>query len=262
MFARGNRMSAVRMSAVAAAAGLCFSAHAANPAGIGQSGSLVWEQVRFYGPSGSADSTYSGGQPTKIGSVSTDYCSGSDVCGEPMSFSTLIGGALTVTASDDGNKAVNSTNGIVYQDLSPTYGGLGVMSRNDSTGALAGGDEINLGDTLTLSFANTVKIVGFHFWDKNHQSYDLNSGDTFSLSINGGAAQTLSLSNFPWYGAGSTLVGNSFTFGFTNEDYYVGAIKMAAVPAVPEPQTYALMLAGLGAVAFVARRRRGVVVSE
>jgi len=28
------------------------------------------------------------------------------------------------------------------------------------------------------------------------------------------------------------------------------------VSGVPEPQTYALMLAGLGAMAFVARRRR------
>jgi hypothetical protein len=28
------------------------------------------------------------------------------------------------------------------------------------------------------------------------------------------------------------------------------------VPSVPEPETYALMLAGLGAVGFVARRRR------
>jgi hypothetical protein len=36
----------------------------------------------------------------------------------------------------------------------------------------------------------------------------------------------------------------------------VYSIALATVPAVPEPETYALMLAGLGAVAFVIRRRR------
>jgi len=34
------------------------------------------------------------------------------------------------------------------------------------------------------------------------------------------------------------------------------SVSLATVPAVPEPSTYALMLAGLGAVFFVARRRR------
>lgn len=34
------------------------------------------------------------------------------------------------------------------------------------------------------------------------------------------------------------------------------SVTLAAVPAIPEPSTYALMLAGIGAVLFVARRRR------
>ena len=35
-----------------------------------------------------------------------------------------------------------------------------------------------------------------------------------------------------------------------------GAINFAATPPIPEPETYALLLAGLAAVGFVARRRR------
>ena len=35
-----------------------------------------------------------------------------------------------------------------------------------------------------------------------------------------------------------------------------GSINFASTPPVPEPQTYAMLLAGLGAVGFVARRRR------
>lgn len=40
-------------------------------------------------------------------------------------------------------------------------------------------------------------------------------------------------------------------------DTYGGSLdKVSLVAAVPEPETYALMMAGLGAVAFMARRRR------
>ena len=37
---------------------------------------------------------------------------------------------------------------------------------------------------------------------------------------------------------------------------YAGNLAVVAVSLVPEPETYALMLAGLGVVGFVARRRR------
>ena len=42
-------------------------------------------------------------------------------------------------------------------------------------------------------------------------------------------------------------------FGWYNN---VGAFEVSVTGAVPEPQTYALMFAGLGLVGWMARRRR------
>lgn len=243
----------VRRAGALLAATLACAAAQALPVNIGSSGTLTWEQVRFYAPGSGADGTYTSGVQTKIGVVPADYCSGTDNCGTAMSFATTYGGALMVTASDDGNGVANTTTGLVMQDLSPNYGGLGVVSRN-ANGAVSGADEINRGDVLTLAFANTVKLVGLHLWDHNHSGSDLNGGaEKFGLSIDGGAMQQLTLDNFPWWGGSSGLVGKRFTFSYINEDYYVGAVKIAAVP---EPQSLALLLLGLAAIGAASRRRR------
>ena len=57
--------------------------------------------------------------------------------------------------------------------------------------------------------------------------------------------------------AGSKIT--SLVFASTINSFEAGRFTVTpgtAVTAVPEPETYALMLAGLGALAFVARRRR------
>ena len=252
--------------------------------GLAVSGNLTWEQLRFYGPSGSASSLYTGGQPTALGALvaGNDLCSGRDICGSSLRYGTLLGGQATVTATTTATGTA-----VVHQDLDPTYAGLGVNGYqpaastqqwawnagvrsskripanvgNASYGHYAtvvtparffGGDEINAGDKLTVSFGKEVRLLGMHFFDANHGQNRL-SGDKFGLSIDGGPMVNYSFAGGYPFNAHSTLVGSSFTFSRASsrgEDYYLGALKFAAVATapVPEPASLALLLAGLAVV--------------
>lgn len=90
--------------------------------------------------------------------------------------------------------------------------------------------------------------------------------DVQSISLAGGTLSSMLLDSTPGtfsfgsLGAGTyTLTVNSLVTraqGLFNVDVgYSGLVATVAAP-VPEPGTYALMLAGLGALGWVARRRR------
>lgn len=126
----------------------------------------------------------------------------------------------------------NTANGISLDDL--------VLTIYSSTGA----ELFSSGPFAPISFADTFTGAG-------------NSGFVFALdAVQAAAAQAAAFtgdfgSNV--FGLSASLSGA--TGGF--ETFFIANSDGGTVtPPIPEPQTYALMLAGLAAVGFMAKRRR------
>lgn len=164
-----------------------------------------------------------------------------------------------------GSTVATLTGGAVYNAQQPfaDIPGTGI-------GSVYGGNFLSAGvgsgtvPTATLSFAGAgVDYISF-LWG---------SPDSFNLlTVNSsvGPAQTFTTAslgfllsngdqNFSQYVQFSGLAGakiTSLTFSNTTTDYGFETANYSVTAPVPEPETYALLLAGLGAVGFVARRRK------
>jgi len=125
-----------------------------------------------------------------------------------------------------------------YVDLDGSTGNAGLFTNSVSLMA---------GNTYTLSFdlagnarggSETVDV----FFGTSSSTLVLNQNDPF---------QTYSLSF-------SAITSGVVSFGFQNQGgNNIGALlDNVTVAAVPEPDTYAMVLAGLGLMGFVARRRK------
>ena len=119
-----------------------------------------------------------------------------------------------------------------------------------SSGVLRNFVDLIAGTQYTLSFW----LAGNQRFNQGTESVNVHFGgvnQTFNLTSYLDPFNTFSLIFTP-------TETNRYSFGFTtNSNDNVGALlDNVSVTAVPEPETYALMLAGLGLIGFSARRRK------
>jgi PEP-CTERM motif len=112
----------------------------------------------------------------------------------------------------------------------------------------------NVSETVSVSGVATTLTLGFGWADIDNFTVSLWSGANSVLATFAGNNTTFDL---------GVLTAGDYSLQFTGtfspfSDMGTYGVGLVAAP-VPEPSTYALMLAGLGLVGFMARRRREVV---
>ena len=177
---------------------------------------------------------------------------------------------LIVNGSFEDNLMANG-NWSIFSSLNGwSAGANGVELRNNIAGtALAGVNFVELDTTANSSISQTVSTVNgqwyalsFNYSNRADTAVDTN-GLSWSFGSAGGTAPALpAVTGDHSWATFNTLVqatSSSTVLNFAalgNSDGLGTSLdKVSLTTAVPEPQTYALMLAGLAAVGFVARRR-------
>jgi hypothetical protein len=176
------------------------------------------------------------------GSVS--YDGSADV----LSGNALSGASQTMTRTIDEVGLTSAADlRIVFNAQEPGNGDNSILLTNLSLSIFSPtGDLLFNSGSLTdapINFANTFTGTG-------------NSGFVFALDAEQAAeAQAAGFSG----DYGNNRIGLFASLSNATggpETFFVGNASGSVTPPIPEPETYALMLAGLGVVGFVARRRR------
>lgn len=108
----------------------------------------------------------------------------------------------------------------------------------------------------TQSVKNTAMQQAI--WSLEGESF----GKMSSLASNYVTLANEAVTSKAWSGIGNVRVLNLFSYNRYSNDYTTHAQdQLYMVSAVPEPETYALMLAGLGLVGTIARRRKAKIAA-
>lgn len=165
---------------------------------------------------------------------------------DPLALnSTVFNGGWTVS----GYHAAVDTIGPGWYDVFP---GNGHYIDLDGSWDAPGLFSKTLTATAGMTYTATFQLAG------NHRGY---AADTVAVNF-GSASGSYTLSSGDAFGTYSlsflATSSGPFSLSFKNSggDYVGALLDNVSVAAVPEPATYGMLLAGLGLVGAVARRRR------
>lgn len=185
-------------------------------------------------------------------------------CGAQASSFNNAGGlngmvsSFTTESFDNSGAASNTLAGNLFAGLS--------FGANIYTSEAYGGSFANFSGTsitnfnpcctaiTSFSFASLASAAAFAFVTNNGIS-------TFTAKLYGNAVESFSAatstSNGTNYYGFSGIVFDSIEIqsGGSNNAYALDNLQVSQVSAVPEPTTYAMLLAGLGLLGFAARRK-------
>ncbi|UJP01765.1 MAG: fibro-slime domain-containing protein [Nitrosomonas sp.] len=158
--------------------------------------------------------------------------------------------------------------------LNETFAGSGIYSYSDSS-------FFPIDGLLLGNYGSSGH--NFHFTYQIHSTFDYiqGAGQTFNFSgdddvwvyfdnklgidlggVHSSASQSVNLDTL--FGPGKSSGTYSFDFFFaerhTSESNFTITTSLALIPAVPEPETYAMLLAGLGLLGFMFRQRKEVAI--
>lgn len=152
-------------------------------------------------------------------------------------FGNTVGDGSIANVYFDGLGLLNFSSATVLSSSGVSF------SLGGSPSNVPSGNTVSFSSDFSVSAANPKPSNGVNTGETLTVSFDLTSGTSFSDVVSG-------------ISSGDLRVGLHVISLGSNSESFVSTLRTdTSVTAVPEPETYAMMLAGLGLLGTIARRR-------